>query len=335
MLTGSSVVYEDNRFIELPSKKNIFFTEEADGEMLIAGKVPAGVSAVTVNDYTLKEFSPGNNRFSYKIDLQDETLKEGENMYTLKFTQANGNIETADTIKIYYSRDAAALKKYREDVEKTYLEKLNTPELVSARMKKVEDKKTALKALDPKYYYSEKGLPYTIRLYYVDEPKSLSTYAEKMNGALTTLSIKTEITPVSTKDLGTMIANGKKDYDMIIVGFEANGRFSRIGQIFLSTEAKNGINFSKIESKVLDGLFANLRIASTEEKRAEVETSIQDYLDKEAFFLPISSPIHTLYTDKNLKGIKQISPLQDITSLKEVIGTASIKEDYVLKLDGK
>ncbi len=48
---------------------------------------------------------------------------------------------------------------------------------------------------------------------------------------------------------------------MIIIGFEANGRLSRAGQVFLSSEAKNGINFSKIESTKLDALFAELRIA--------------------------------------------------------------------------
>lgn len=335
IFTGSSVIYKDNRYIELPVRKDTFFTEVANGEIVIAGKVPAGITSVAVNEYTLQEFRPGNNRFTYKVSLSEDTLKEGKNIYALRFTSSTGALIEADTLTLYYSKDGETLKQYQGEVEKEALEKINTPELVSERMKQVEEKETALKTLDQKYYYNEKNLPYSIRLSYVDEPKSLALYAEKMNNALTTLSIKTEITPISTKDLNEMIASGKKDYDMIIVGFEANGRFSRIGQIFLSTEAKSGINFAKIESKALDGLFASLRIASTEEKRKEVETSIQDYLDKEAFFLPISSPLHTLYIDKNLKGIKKISPLQDITSLKEVMGSASIKEDYILSLSGK
>lgn len=132
-----------------------------------------------------------------------------------------------------------------------------------------------------------------------------------------------------------MLTLGKKEYDGIIVGFEANGRLSRIGQIFLSSEAKNGINFSKIESKNLDTLFAALRISSTAEKTREIEQNIQSYIEKEGFFLPISSPLHTLYIDKNLKGIKQISTFQDITSLYGLLREASIKEQYVLKLEGK
>ena len=67
-----------------------------------------------------------------------------------------------------------------------------------------------------------------------------------------------------------MLQKGEKNYDLLIIGFEANGRFSRIGQIFLSSEAKNGINFAKIESKSLDNLFANLRISYIPEKTKEI-----------------------------------------------------------------
>lgn len=98
-----------------------------------------------------------------------------------------------------------------------------------------------------------------------------------------------------------MLQSGNKDYDFIIIPFEANGRLSRIGQVFLSSEAKNGINFAKIESKKLDTLFAELRVASIKEETEKVEQQILDYMQAEGFFLSLSSPLHTLYVDKNLK----------------------------------
>lgn len=84
------------------------------------------------------------------------------------------------------------------------------------------------------------------------------------------IGIKTETTVMTSKDFGAMLQKGEKNYDLLIIGFEANGRFSRIGQIFLSSEAKNGINFAKIESKSLDNLFANLRISYIPEKTKEI-----------------------------------------------------------------
>ena len=119
-------------------------------------------------------------------------------------------------------------------------------------MTKISSKKEKVQKLDQRYYYNDALEVFRIRLTYIREPSSLASYAEAVSNALTTLGIKVEATPIQAKGLSEMLKNGTKNYDAIIVGFEATGRFSRIGQIFLSTEAKNGINFAKIESKILD-----------------------------------------------------------------------------------
>jgi ABC-type transport system substrate-binding protein len=132
-----------------------------------------------------------------------------------------------------------------------------------------------------------------------------------------------------------MLKEGKKDYDFIIIGFEANNRLSRIGQIFLSTEAKNGINFAKIESKKLDTLFAELRVAPLQEETEKIQKEILEYIQSEGFFLTLSSPLHSLYIDKNLKGVRKIPLFQDISTLHSVVATASIKDAYVITTEGK
>ena len=119
-------------------------------------------------------------------------------------------------------------------------------------MAKISSKKEKVQKLDQRYYYNDALEVFRIRLIYIREPSSLASYAEAVSNALTTLGIKVEPTPIEAKGLSEMLKNGTKNYDALIVGFEATGRFSRIGQIFLSTEAKNGINFAKIESKILD-----------------------------------------------------------------------------------
>lgn len=334
VLTGSSVTYEDNKYTELPSKKKVNFSEAADGTILISGRVPTWVTAISINGYTLKEYLPGNNRFSYKVSLADGTVKEGENTYEVVFDTSTGS-GVVDTVTIYYEKDTKKLAEDKKTVEDAALAKLNTPDLIKKRLDLVNAEKIKVQALDPRYYYDATFSPYTFRLMYITEPWSLAIYAGAVSEALTHLGVKGEITQIDGKWLTEMLALGKKEYDGIIVGFEANGRLSRIGQIFLSSEAKNGINFSKIESKNLDTLFAALRISSTAEKTREIEQNIQSYIEKEGFFLPISSPLHTLYIDKNLKGIKQIPTFQDITSLYELLREASIKEQYVLKLEGK
>jgi hypothetical protein len=58
-------------------------------------------------------------------------------------------------------------------------------------------------------------------------------------------------------------------------------------------------------------------------------------MEKESFFLPLSSPIHTLYVDRNLKWVITLDTFSDITTLSEVLKHVSIKDIYSVNTDGK
>lgn len=334
-ISTGSITIPNNTFIHTPTKKSIYFSEVADGTITISGNVPIGVKNVFIGDYALQEFVPGNDSFVYKVSLENGTLQEGKNTYPLIFESANGTKTVRDTLTIYYERDHEKLQMHEKSLETEALAKLNTPELVSERKKKREDERTLLKWLDQRYYYDATHNPFTITLLYLSEPASLEQYATIIGSKLESLGIRVDMKPINTKDFSLSIQKWEKNYDILLVGFEATGRFSRVGQIFLSTEAKNGINFSKIESKTLDGLFVELRTADTNEKTQTVMQKIGAYMREEAFFLPISSPLHSFYIDRNLKQIKKIETFQDITTLASIIRKASIKEEYLIHIDGK
>jgi ABC-type transport system substrate-binding protein len=334
-ISGATVVYPNNIYFDTPSKKSIFFSEAADGNIAIGGNVPVGTKSVAINGYTLKEFVPGNNRFTYRTSLEDGTLKEGKNTYTLEFESANGTKTTRDTLTLYYFRDKAKIEETQKQLEQEYLATLNTPEKIAERVAKITAEKERIKALNPRFYYNTKSEPYTVKLTYLSDPRSLETYATKIAETIENLGIQVQIEAISSKDFSQMLQKWEKNYDLLVIGFEATGQFSRIGQIFLSTEAKDGINFAKIESKALDGLFAGLRTSDTTERSSDIMKKIGDFMQGEAFFLPISSPLHTIYIDKNLKGIRKIDTFQDITTLADATRKASIKEEYILSLEGK
>ncbi len=132
-----------------------------------------------------------------------------------------------------------------------------------------------------------------------------------------------------------MITTGKKNYDMIVIGVEAPGNIARIGQLFSSSEAGDGVNFSNIQSKNLDDLFETLRSSTLTGVVATTKKQITDLMEKESFFLPISSPMHTLYIDRNLKGITSIETFPDVTTIVDVLRHVSIKDSYTVKTDGK
>ncbi len=335
ILTGSSVEYGTNSHFTLPTNKKIYFSEIAQGELLLSGNVPVSTSKIMINDYELKEYHVGNTRFSYRVSTANSTLKEGKNIYTLVREDAEWNTLNTDTLTVYYSTDSGTLASLRESVDAAYLSELNTPERVAQRQQVSEKRKAEIKLLDPRYYYNSKNIPFELRIAYKDDPQTLGKYAATVVSALEKLSIQSKLIPLSTKDLQKMLETWKKEYDIIIIWFEANGRLSRAGQVFLSSEAKNGINFSKIESKKLDTLFADLRIAWTKEDTLKIQNTIIWYIESEAFFIPLSSPLHTLYIDKNLKWVKQVPIFQDISTLHTVLATASIKDVYMLNTTEK
>ena len=55
----------------------------------------------------------------------------------------------------------------------------------------------------------------------------------------------------------------------------------------------------------------------------------------ESFFLPLSSPIHRFYVDRNLKGIRQIPMISGKDDLYDVMEHMSIKDTYIVNLEGK
>lgn len=158
-----------------------------------------------INGYSLKEYLPGNSRFTYKVSIQDGTLIEGKNAYTIEFESLAGSKTTRDTIEIYYSRDPTKISELKKEVDDTYLAKLNTPELIRERLKKVTDEKTKLQALNPRYYYNSKYAPYELTLVYLSDPASLETYAKNISNTLLNIGIKVNTVAMSSKDFSAMM----------------------------------------------------------------------------------------------------------------------------------
>jgi len=205
MLTGVTVDFPNNVYIDSPSKKNTYFSEAADGTITIAGNVPIGTKNVIINGYSLQEFLPGNNRFMYKVSLENNTLIEGKNTYALEFESVSGTRILRDTFTVYYFREKEKLDAAKASLEKEYLDKENTPEKVAARLESNNAIKEKLKTLNPRFYYNEKYEPFTVNITYLSDPASLEKYATIVGSTLTSLGLEVKITPVSGKDFSNML----------------------------------------------------------------------------------------------------------------------------------
>lgn len=75
-------------------------------EVVIRGTVPAGTSAVYVNDYKLQLYRAGNSTWSYLANASLGNLKAGENVYTVISEDASGNRSAPATITIVQGDEA-------------------------------------------------------------------------------------------------------------------------------------------------------------------------------------------------------------------------------------
>lgn len=333
-ITGS-IVYDKPAFFANKQNSNVLFLDDVTGGYLLSGNMDASVSAVIINGYQLKEFRAGNKKFSYRVSVEDGTIKEGKNTYLLEGKIWDTNSVTGEILTLYYSKDATKLAEYKKSVDDEYTARNNTPALIAEREREKTKQKEAALALDPLYYYNKDGEVFKLKVAYITGPQSTESYAHTVEDTLKKLSIMAEPIALEPKALQEMITTGKKEYDILIAGISAGDTLSEIGQLFDPEQAGKGINLANIEIPKVVSLFGELRAATLPEQRNTITQDILTIMEEESFFLPISSPLHTLYIDRNLKWVRSISVIAWPKAIYDILEFASIKDTYVFNSKDK
>jgi hypothetical protein len=319
------------------SGSTIIFASDikTDDGISLTGKIPSNTTSVTINGYTLREFTPGNTNFVYRVTVGSGTLIEWKNTYTLHLGAATGSWDT-ETLTVYMSQDPIKLESYRQEVRDAYLATVNTPALIADReRKKAELIKTAQELKD-EYYYNGSGSIFSIKIAYTTWPQSTELYAQSIDAALRLLGVKTDLVPYDSKAVQAMIADWSRPYDLLVIGASVDGSLSSIARLFATSEArKGGVNFASIENKALDSLFTELSSTTDATRIDTIEDNITKLMNTESFFVPISSPYHRLWVDRNIEGIPSIDVIPDVASLVDVFAGTSIKKTYIRSTEDK
>ena len=100
--------------------------------------------------------------------------------------------------------------------------------------------------------------------------------------------------------------SGERNYDILVIGISVEWSLANIGQLFGNNGSKNSnLNFSSIENRSLETLFGELRWTTDLNKVQNIEQDISKIMNTESFFIPVSSPYHRIWVDRNIKGIPQ------------------------------
>ncbi len=332
---SGEVVYIPAKYWTNKANATTLFISDPITELLLTGNIPSNTISVNINGYTLKEFIPGNTTFTYKVNTLSGTLLPWKNIYTLTLQQKEWKTDTESLI-VYLTSDISKMTEYKKQVQEDYNKTQNTAALIASRERTKEEKLKQLQTLRDEYYYNDKNEVFTIKIGYVVGPQSTETYANSINEALLLLGVKTELLPYGTKEIQAMIVSGKHVYDLLVIGVSIEGSISGIGQLFTINESKQGgVNFSNVENKTLDSLFMELRGTTEASKLGKIEQSIAKIMNTESFFVPISSPYHRIWVDRNIKGMPSVEIIPDIASFVGIFVGTSIKENYIRNTTNK
>lgn len=329
------LVFKTAKYWSNKADVTTLFVDDIPKEIVLTGKVPANTQSVTINGYTLKEFIPGNTTFSYKVSVSDGTLIDGKNIYSLLLTFNTGKTETED-LTIYISWNENTINEYKKVLLDEYLATQNTPALIANRERGKEEKLKQANELRDEFYYNNSNQVFTIRIGYIVGPQSTETYAKNIDTALRLLGIKTELISYNPKEIQTLIMSGERNYDILVIGISVEWSLANIGQLFGNNGSKNSnLNFSSIENRSLETLFSELRWTTDLNKVQNIEQDISKIMNTESFFIPVSSPYHRIWVDRNIKGIPQVDLVPDIVSFVDVFINTSIKENYIRDMQNK
>ncbi len=332
---SGELVFPNTKYWTNKAKVNTLFVNEDPTELILTGNVPLNTESVTINGYTLREFSPGNKIFVYKASTIWGTLAEWKNVYNMILKLSNGNSLT-EALTVYISKDQSKLDGYKKELQDAYNASQNTPALIANREREKVEQLKKLEQLRDEYYYNDKYEIFSLKIGHITGPQSTEAYAEKINTALKLLWVKTELVPYGPKDIQSIIASWEKKYDLLVIGISVEWSLSNIGKLFASSDAKwGGLNFSNIESKNLDSLFIEFRGTTESSKLDKIQQGIIKIMNTESFFVPISSPYHKIWVDRNIKWIPQVDIIPDIASFVDVFVGTSIKEKYIRNSQNK
>ena len=83
-VVSGEVQFDKAKYWSNKAGVKILLVNDPATELTLRGTIPNTTQSVTINNYTLKEYSAGTTTFVYKVSIVDGTLVEGKNTYTLK-----------------------------------------------------------------------------------------------------------------------------------------------------------------------------------------------------------------------------------------------------------
>ncbi|MCH8518458.1 ABC transporter substrate-binding protein [Candidatus Gracilibacteria bacterium] len=303
--------------------------------ILIEGSVPAGVSAVYVNDYRLQGFSEGDRVFFYRLLGNFDSITDGENKYDIYF-EINGERALQETFFYYLIEDEEELDDFRnnffrQEGQSTPNQNTQLDDLLEIQISREE-----INNLPANRYYTPSGEVFRLKLTSVQTDILLTEALQIVRGKLEDNGIELEIESMSLGELTNALRNESVEYDMILLGIDVGYFSGNIFPYFHSSQVENGYNLSKFSKLGLDILLEELRSEIlTRSEEEELQEKILSILEEEQLMKTLYSNKYKLLIDRNIRREELPKKFSNTQSRQFIFKDMYFNESQMIQWDNK
>lgn len=295
-----------------PYTKKYNFVEKDN--ILLEGKVDEGTQAVYMNDYKLTGFSEWDTKFYFRLEEDSyETIEKWINEFEIIFENAEWEKVTKESFIVAYNPNTEILNSYKDDL--LGIEEVQTysaEAVIETLTEEEKELKKKLDDLDDNFFYNRDLNKFSVTLAYIKGNLNLEKTAGIIKNTLETFGIFVELKPISSSLLATNLAEGKNEYDVILVGLNLWYFNYDLFPYLHSSQSKTGYNLANYEKSSLDESLELLRERSlTQNEEKEQKDNIIKILQEEQILKSIYQPNERLLVDKNIKNFKFWNYLPD------------------------
>lgn len=272
-------------------------------ETYLVGSFPAGTTRVTVNGYNLRLFDPANERFSYLLKFGGgiSTMVLGENTYTIRFYDREGNEIDEETVLLVYEPDdekrAALLKNWEEESLPEEEEEANEVEVG-------ETEEIVPEEANESYRTNADGEHVTLTLIYlysVPHGAYLRDLAEDLRTMWGEIGIEIEPKELSAEEFREALE--KREYELLLLPEHLGYNLDPYSYFHLSEAREGGFNFANWKDLQASTILEDIRTIDDHEEYKNKLVELRNIMIDEVPAIFLYTPKQTWLLDKKVKNV--------------------------------
>ena len=232
----------------------------------ITGTAPKNTKSITINDYELQKYVPGDPGWSYVAATKYDSLEPGENVYEVYATDFSGEKKLIDAITINFASETVLNEEKLEKIK----EENEEAEILPVRQ-------------------NEEGEALSLRLITSDKPEIYRKVALEIKKQWQLIGVNIIIEVLENGDFQNRL--NKRDYDLLIFGQNLGYNLDAYPYWHSSQAREGGINFSQFKNFVVDSLLEKARLEEAEDRK-ETLNDIQEIISREVPAIFLYSPTY-------------------------------------------